>query len=555
MKIGMIVSYYTGVFDSLKRQFGASIDALRGEHELIYCPTEYLVSSKARQRGLLKEMILSSDVLLGNFDGAVLQARRDAGKQIPYVCYLCGTMPRGAINLMDNHRLLDSTDILVGNCVGDIELIHKFFRNAQARLLPFVYNDSDFYPLDDSAKQAARAKMGFDSKDKILLYSGRVTLEKNLHTTLRIFSLIQRLIPNARLIVAGRCEERPFMEFGSCSLGIRSMMERAIAKLGIDQDSVRLIGHKTAAELLELYNIADLVVNMTLHHDENFGLAQVEAMACGTPVIGSNWGGLKDTIVDGETGYRISTLVTGSGVKLNWWEAVNKIVSLLESGPELTELRRKCRESVSQRYSLSQHRRDLEAILADCHGKSEIASEPLQASEFAQQFWNSCAPILGVEGEVSYKYGVSPDHMYRELIGPYAGTLHGKAAGGRRLKPDQVLCLTAPLLQYNERSIEINDPIFPLNVTIPAEICEAVNAVIGAMREEPAITVKRLNGNYLAGLPNVSRALEWMAETGLILKNDSQNGDLSPSSIGHGMSLPLFSIQRINSSTDIMILP
>ena len=64
-------------------------------------------------------------------------------------------------------------------------------------------------------------------------------------------------------------------------------------------DAGDIIIHLFRPEVREFYNIADVAINLTLHHDENFGLAQVEAMACGLPVVGSLWGGLKDTIRDG----------------------------------------------------------------------------------------------------------------------------------------------------------------------------------------------------------------------------------------------------------------
>lgn len=40
--------------------------------------------------------------------------------------------------------------------------------------------------------------------------------------------------------------------------------------------------------------------------DEDFGMSPVESMACGTPVIGVNDGGLKESIVDGQTGILIN---------------------------------------------------------------------------------------------------------------------------------------------------------------------------------------------------------------------------------------------------------
>jgi glycosyltransferase involved in cell wall biosynthesis len=536
MKIGLIPIPGTTLFDSINHISGSTIEALQLEHEFIWRPPDYGLYSKARQEDTLKDMLLSCDVLLGSsVEDLVLQIRNDISRQIPYVCFMFGNMPRGHTGMKNNYHLFRTTDVFLVSCTSDLEIANNFFENAQVRLLPFAFKESEFYPMDEGSIQALRATLGFNSEDKILLYSGRITLEKNVHSILRIFSVIQKIIPNTRLIIVGRCHNVPFREFGAYPVNLSRTLEKVIAKLGIDQDKVRFIGHKDRADLCGLYNIADVVINMTLHHDENFGLAQVEAMACGTPVIGTNWGGLKDTILDGETGYKVSTMMTSSGIKLNWWEAVNNIVSLLDNEFEYLKLRQRCVDIAHNKYSLSQYREKLRSILTDCQSKADGVSEPLKAREFAQQYW------------------ANPYHLYKELITPYTGVSHDGAADGQRLKAKQVVCLATPLIKVDEESFEINDPIFPLILTIPAKHKKVICIVIEAMREEPAITVERLTNNYLTGQANTQEALEWMLEAGLILKGGLENEALSAHSIGTQMSLPLFSFLNVNSSSDIVI--
>ena len=57
------------------------------------------------------------------------------------------------------------------------------------------------------------------------------------------------------------------------------------------------------SELVDYYNAADVIVMPS--HYEPFGLVPVEAMACGTPVIASNVGGLAYTVVDGKSGFHV----------------------------------------------------------------------------------------------------------------------------------------------------------------------------------------------------------------------------------------------------------
>ena len=61
-------------------------------------------------------------------------------------------------------------------------------------------------------------------------------------------------------------------------------------------------------ELRELIRGAKATIYIPI--DEDFGMSPVESMACGTPVIGVNDGGLKESIIDGATGTLIDPLCT-----------------------------------------------------------------------------------------------------------------------------------------------------------------------------------------------------------------------------------------------------
>jgi glycosyltransferase involved in cell wall biosynthesis len=47
-------------------------------------------------------------------------------------------------------------------------------------------------------------------------------------------------------------------------------------------------------------------------------LAQAEAQACGVPVVCTAWGGLKDVICEGETGYLMDAVMTKHGIRVDW---------------------------------------------------------------------------------------------------------------------------------------------------------------------------------------------------------------------------------------------
>jgi len=84
----------------------------------------------------------------------------------------------------------------------------------------------------------------------------------------------------------------------------RPHFERLVAALGLG-DAVRFLGFVSDEDLPGLYNAADLYVGASRRFDrlaEGFGIALVEAAACGLAVVGGRSGGVPDAVREGETG-------------------------------------------------------------------------------------------------------------------------------------------------------------------------------------------------------------------------------------------------------------
>jgi len=103
----------------------------------------------------------------------------------------------------------------------------------------------------------------------------------------------------------------------------------------VDGDHIEFIGEVRRAARDELLSNALALVHMTTR-PERFGLTMIEAMACGTPVLGANMGSVPEIVVDGETGFVCNTVD----------EAVARV-------PQLATIdRRNCRERVEATFTV-----------------------------------------------------------------------------------------------------------------------------------------------------------------------------------------------------------
>jgi glycosyltransferase involved in cell wall biosynthesis len=137
--------------------------------------------------------------------------------------------------------------------------------------------DESFTKLDET-EAWERTKQLYRIPPNFLLVVGHIFPNKNLENLLRGFKLIARDIPHHLVIVGGRRWK------------YRSA-ERLISELELDE-RVRSLGFVPQADLVLLYNLASCFIFPSLY--ESFGLAQLEAMACGCPVVASKTGALPE---------------------------------------------------------------------------------------------------------------------------------------------------------------------------------------------------------------------------------------------------------------------
>jgi N-acetyl-alpha-D-glucosaminyl L-malate synthase BshA len=158
---------------------------------------------------------------------------------------------------------------------------HKAFQCSACgiEVIPNFVNLNEYYPSDDARGRSSLAPFG----TRMLMHVSNFRPVKRVPDVVEAFAKIRQHVPSV-LVLVGDGPERP-------------ATEAAVARLGVGEH-VRFLGKVDA--VADLLRAADLFLLPSA--SESFGLAALEAMACGVPVIASRVGGIPEVIVDGESG-------------------------------------------------------------------------------------------------------------------------------------------------------------------------------------------------------------------------------------------------------------
>lgn len=147
-----------------------------------------------------------------------------------------------------------------------------------------IYNFIDFEQIQRVKKNTTCCLSSKSKDEKIIMHISNFRKVKRIDDVVKVFALVQKKIPS-KLILVGDGPEKPYIE-------------RLVRNLNLHK-SVIFTGR--IAEPLELLASADLFLLPS--ETESFGLAALEAMAMGIPVISSNSGGITEVNIHGKTGY------------------------------------------------------------------------------------------------------------------------------------------------------------------------------------------------------------------------------------------------------------
>lgn len=195
-------------------------------------------------------------------------------------------------------RIVAEADRIIAECPQDEADLIRLYNADPGRIaiIPCGFDPDEFQPIN---KVLARVALGLPPDEHIVLQLGRMVPRKGVDNVIRGFGrLVRRHHIPARLLIVGGESDDPDPD-ATPEIG----RLQAVAEEEGVADRVTFVGRRGRETLNYYYSAADVFVSTPWY--EPFGITPLEAMASGTPVIGSNVGGIKFTVRDGETGYLV----------------------------------------------------------------------------------------------------------------------------------------------------------------------------------------------------------------------------------------------------------
>ena len=179
--------------------------------------------------------------------------------------------------------------------------------------MPLIPNGVDCRSFAVQDRGGARARFGIDTDEVVILYLGRFNMygKSDLGPLAHVVAgVASDTGVKLRLVLAGADDGDLLRD------NVTAYCDSAFSA-----SSVLVVSNCDDSDKRLLYHSADIFVSPADGIAESFGISIIEAMASGLPIVASDWNGYRESVVHGETGFRVPTLWPDLGIAPEYLEA------------------------------------------------------------------------------------------------------------------------------------------------------------------------------------------------------------------------------------------
>jgi starch synthase len=198
-----------------------------------------------------------------------------------------------AISSFCERTAIEAADAVIAVSSGMKRDILKAYPNVDPSRVHIIYNgiDPDQYQRDERTDVVESC--GIDPAQPYAIFVGRVTRQKGI---VHLLEAAQYLDPRVHLVLCAGEPDTP---------DLKAEVEALVKRIETERGGLTWIQKMMPRpELIQLLSHARVFVCPSIY--EPFGIVNLEAMACGAPVVASRVGGIPEVVEDGKTGFLVS---------------------------------------------------------------------------------------------------------------------------------------------------------------------------------------------------------------------------------------------------------
>jgi starch synthase len=187
---------------------------------------------------------------------------------------------------------IHNADAIIAVSQGTRDDILRAYSDIDPARIHVIYNGIDLNEYQKTSDTSALIKYGVDPAIPYVLFVGRITRQKGVT---HLVDAIDHLPPETQVVLCAGAPDTPEL-----ADELRAKVEHARQK---HPRIVWIEKMVTKPEVIQLYSNCRVFCCPSVY--EPFGIINLEAMACRAPVVASSTGGIKEVVVEGETGYLV----------------------------------------------------------------------------------------------------------------------------------------------------------------------------------------------------------------------------------------------------------